>query len=759
MSLKIKLFILSVVPLLAFLIISGFLLMSKLDIAKQAKTTYANAKFFELTSSLVAELQVERGLSTGFLAGGISLEKLNEHRLKVDTKMKDFLNGINKSYLSEGFKKTLADSNDTLSNFRTTVDNRGNTKKTTENYSNLIKLLLEVYLKTAKGNYIPGISNRIKSIKILEIAKENSGKLRANLTPILAKNKPIDEDKLQNIIALKSNMYANLYSDVLTITDETINKRNKFKNKSQWKEVSSTFKSVLKKYQVGGFDKDPDKFFPVISSVVADIGKLINMEIIHLEKDLHNIETKNFQIFSIFLTSIVLFIVGLIIFSVVQIKKIMKPISQTVKAMLEVEKGSLDIQINCNSKDEIGKMAKSINNTILSIQNAFQNKSVDWGKVAEMKKQEEEAKRKVLEESKRAQKAAQEAQEAQKLAKVEQEKAEQLANESKVQAQDLANKVNLILKIVDAVAAGDLTHEITVKGEDPIGRMGKGLSSFFKTLKGNLKQIENYSTNLTRASGNLNSISKNISTNANDTTEKATSVSAATEEISANMNEVSATTRQMEEAISEMNQLAHNSTNLVNEGVKITKVTKHSIEKLLKSAEEIGNFTATINSISQQTNLLALNATIEAARAGDAGKGFAVVANEVKELANQANKASEEISSKVKSIQEDTSKTVEKIEGVSKMMGEIESSTSSIAAAIEEQTAATKSISFSVEEAAKGTKEITDDISSVNNVARETNDSSTEALNTSQGLNDIALDLQKFVSQFKLEDTNRKKAA
>jgi methyl-accepting chemotaxis protein len=175
--------------------------------------------------------------------------------------------------------------------------------------------------------------------------------------------------------------------------------------------------------------------------------------------------------------------------------------------------------------------------------------------------------------------------------------------------------------------------------------------------------------------------------------------------------------------------------------------TNTTVAKLGESSAEIGNVIKVITSIAQQTNLLALNATIEAARAGEAGKGFAVVANEVKELAKQTAKATEDISRKIEAIQGDTKGAVEAITEIGKIINQINDLQNSIASAVEEQTATTGEISRNVAEAAQGSTEIARNVSGVAQAARHTSEGAGNTKNSADELSRIALDLQKLVCQ------------
>jgi methyl-accepting chemotaxis protein len=161
-----------------------------------------------------------------------------------------------------------------------------------------------------------------------------------------------------------------------------------------------------------------------------------------------------------------------------------------------------------------------------------------------------------------------------------------------------------------------------------------------------------------------------------------------------------------------------------------------------------------ITSIAQQTKLLSLNATIEAARAGAAGKGFAVVANEVKDLANETAKATEQITQKIQAIQQDTTKSVEALTEISGVIMRMNDISATIASAVEEQTATTKEISRNVNEAARGGSQVTDNIELVAQAAKSTSGGAQDTLASAGELAKMAAELQRLIAQFKYQRRN-----
>ena len=212
-----------------------------------------------------------------------------------------------------------------------------------------------------------------------------------------------------------------------------------------------------------------------------------------------------------------------------------------------------------------------------------------------------------------------------------------------------------------AEGEGDLTRRIDVSTRDEIGQLGLWFNKFIVRMQETIAAIGGNAQTLAGASEQMTAVSTQMGANAEETSAQANVVSAASEQISANIQTVATG---MEELSASTHEIASNATeaaSVATEAVEVTQGANQTISKLDESSAEIGEIINTITSIAQQTRLLALNATIEAARAGEAGKGFAVVANEVKDLAMETARASDDISRKIGAIQGDTKGAVEAI--------------------------------------------------------------------------------------------------
>lgn len=235
-----------------------------------------------------------------------------------------------------------------------------------------------------------------------------------------------------------------------------------------------------------------------------------------------------------------------------------------------------------------------------------------------------------------------------------------------------------------------------------------------------VRGVEMQTPKLTTSSEELSAVSQQLSASAEETSVQANLVATAADQISRHVEMVASSCREMENNSRDVARQASEAASVATEGVRMAVATNTSVAKLGESSGSIGSVVKAIASIAEQTNLLALNATIEAARAGEAGKGFAVVANEVKELAKQTAKATEDIGQRIGTIQKDIAAAVSTIGQVGTIINRISSLQTGIASAVEEQTAATRDIGRNISEASQGTAVIARNITGVADAAHKT---------------------------------------
>jgi len=274
-------------------------------------------------------------------------------------------------------------------------------------------------------------------------------------------------------------------------------------------------------------------------------------------------------------------------------------------------------------------------------------------------------------------------------------------------SRSIAGATQAVLEQTEAIAAGDLTRDdLKIRSHDELGDLTTAINKMSGSLKRMILAITENALQVGSASEELSSTSQQITANSEETSAQATMVSTSTTQVSQNLQTVATGAEEMGASIKEIAKNATEAAKIATSAVKVAETANATVSKLGNSSAEIGQVIKVITSIAQQTNLLALNATIEAARAGEAGKGFAVVANEVKELAKETAKATEDISRKIEAIQTDTKAAVDAIASISEVIHQVNGISNTIATAVEEQNATTNEMARNVSEAARGSSEI-----------------------------------------------------
>ncbi len=317
-------------------------------------------------------------------------------------------------------------------------------------------------------------------------------------------------------------------------------------------------------------------------------------------------------------------------------------------------------------------------------------------------------------------------------------------------ARSIVRGLQRVQVVAGALERGDLTVTAGLTSRDEVGRMGAALDAAVGTLRGVIGTIDRSSTALASAAEQMSASSGQIAASAEETAAQAGVVSAAAEQVSRNVQTVAAGSEQMGASIQEIARSASRAAEVAGRGVSAVGTTTAAVDRLGESSKEIGNVVKLITSIAEQTNLLALNATIEAARAGEAGKGFAVVAGEVKELAQETARATDDIARRVESIQADTAGAVAAIDDVAGIITQINDFQLSISSAVEEQTATTTEMNRSVAEAATGTGEIAGNIAGVAGAADLTTQGAAESRHAVTTLAEMSTDLQRLVGGFRV---------
>jgi methyl-accepting chemotaxis protein len=305
------------------------------------------------------------------------------------------------------------------------------------------------------------------------------------------------------------------------------------------------------------------------------------------------------------------------------------------------------------------------------------------------------------------------------------------------------------IDVIHAQSGLDFTRLAVVTSNDEAGQMAKDMNEMLAKVKEAIQAIANTTRGLASSSDGLSGVSQELSAGAAETASQATVVAAAADEFSRNVQTVSAGAEEMSASIKEVATNANQAAKVALSAVKMAETANTAVDKLGLSSGEIGQVLRVITSIAEQTNLLALNATIEAARAGEAGKGFAVVANEVKDLAKETTKATEDIALRVDAIQSDTKSAVQIIAEIGRVINRISDIQNTIASAVEEQSVTTKEIGRNAAEAARGSSEIALNISAVAQAVHGTTASAAQTRKAAEELAAASAALQKLIGRFR----------
>ncbi len=343
--------------------------------------------------------------------------------------------------------------------------------------------------------------------------------------------------------------------------------------------------------------------------------------------------------------------------------------------------------------------------------------------------------------------------------------------------------INPILKIVAGLddlanGNGDLTTRLELRSKDEIGSLAGCFNTFMDKLQAIIRNISGNASKLSRSSAGLSDLSQAMSAGSADMRTRSNNVNEALknmtdnigrmtvkmDDAASNIQMVSSATEEMTGTINEIARNSENARSIARQALQQAQSASDRMVELKKAAEEIGKVTETINQISEQTNLLALNATIESARAGEAGKGFAVVANEIKELAHQTARATQEIEGKINDIQTMVHNSTSEMNSTLEVVDHIHTIIAQIATAVEEQSVTTKEIAVNIAGAHNGIQEVNTNVSDTNagtgkissdmldvdRNAAEISEKSRLVEQNAEVLKQLSIQLDSLVSQFKI---------
>ena len=717
-SLKIKLLII-VIPLIFSLILaSAYIIKNSYNQTKQFNGLVSVSQAFENFGKLISNLQTERGKSTLFLANKLTHEELSTHRKdKTDIEIAASKKIVMTLPLALEHTGKLDDALASITTARQEIDAKSATiTEVLANYSQIVREILILEGHAANLYAGNGIEIKMMNITLLETLKEQLGITRASYASAFAMDAPLTSKELNKLLSTRSAILSLKNAPSLEQMPDVNEKIGEIFLSADWKNISQDLDKILEKSSTGHFGVDPKIFFEKITLIFERIKSIIQAERLQVidESKIAAIKAANI-VYSVSI-AIILIVLCLIIFSWKIIQDLIikeeneEILNRAAARSASMVENSPIATLMCNPSGDIIFLNNAAKELFKNLAEYIPINVLDlMGKNIET-----------------------------------------IPTNPPLQIAFITNPKELPKQSILELGSEKIEILITASINNQGVYLGTAISWTIITHKLNLiDNLTKSSNDLKTATQNVLSISNNLSASAEETSAQANTAGVATEEVNAGVQSVSNSMKEMTLSIKEITKSTNDASNLSSEALLLTTDTQQIINKLGESSLDIGNVIKVITSIAQQTNLLALNATIEAARAGEAGKGFSVVANEVKELANQTAKATNEITKKIEAIQLGSQNAISAVDKIHLAIEKVNSFTSNIATAIEEQLATTNEVSRIMLESSQGVKQINENMSQVSLAATNTGKDANYSLLASKKIGEISNMLNDYVAALK----------
>jgi methyl-accepting chemotaxis protein len=685
---------------MGLLFFSGYVVIAEQRAASDMGRVLELAQLAPEISALVHEMQKERGASAGFIAskGSKFARKLPEQRKVTDEKRQGLtqaLTGFDTDSFGTGLSSKVdaaLRALDQMGTIRGEVTRLQITiPKMAGYYTPTIGKLLGIVEEMALLSTDVQVTNAITAYTAFLQAKERAGVERAMGSGGFSAGqfKPAIYRKFLQLIAMQDILFGRF--DIYATSEQTAFFKATVSGRPV-NEVARLRKVAIDGQATGDLQGvEGPYWFETITNKINLMKTVEDKVAADLQATAQAIESSSstsFLVMSV-VTLLLLTLTGALVFFVV--RGITKPVAAMTGAMSALAGGDKTIEIPGTDRgDEIGAMASAVS--------IFKENMIEAERLAaEQKRMEQEQK----------------------------EKDEAAAAEQKRVEQELAAK---------EAAENQARVERAERLEELNTNFDRSVTGVLETVAASSEQMK--------------STAEGLSATAEETNKQSTAVASASEQTSSNVQRVATAAEELSASIAEISRQVAKSAEISSTAVQEASRADEMIKGLASATQQMGEMVKMINDIAGQTNLLALNATIESARAGEAGKGFAVVANEVKNLAAQTAKATEEISGQITEFQSATEKSVTAIDGISGIISEMDEISSMIASAVEEQGAATAEIARNIEQAAIGTQEVNNNIGGVNAAATETGEAADGVLQAASSLSEKSTELRDLVQGY-----------